>query len=236
LEKLSSAKLLNPFFPSVFLFSMKDFRIPFALKIPSVAGMSVSSFANDSNVYLMLLCIAWYIFKYALLISRFSASAITNNIGKQILNQYRYPITLTWVQFGFVSAYSILYSYTLSIHRRIRPISTHVLKTVYPLALFQIFGHIFTSISYGYIAVSFAHTIKVFFFILLHIGAGTIIYSRYIPNILLCKVFIEDLLFSRSSYHRSHVRLTLEKRDLPHNWIPLCANKHTHIRCAKYLF
>ncbi|KAJ9072330.1 hypothetical protein DSO57_1028629 [Entomophthora muscae] len=39
-----------------------------------------------------LLCALWYL-----------SSTVTNNIGKIILNQFNYPLTLTYVQFGIVS-------------------------------------------------------------------------------------------------------------------------------------
>ncbi|KAL3900203.1 MAG: hypothetical protein SGCHY_001506 [Lobulomycetales sp.] len=68
-------------------------------------------------------------------------------------------------------------------HRRIRPLSRHVVKTVLPLSLFQIVGHIFSSISYSYIAVSFAHTIKALaplFTVLIYRIFYSVIYSMRI--------------------------------------------------------
>jgi len=40
---------------------------------------------------------------------RYSCSSLTNNIGKQILTQFRYPLTLTFVQFGFISIFTWMY-------------------------------------------------------------------------------------------------------------------------------
>jgi hypothetical protein len=36
---------------------------------------------------------------------RYASSVLSSNTGKAILNQFRYPATLTFVQFGFVAVY-----------------------------------------------------------------------------------------------------------------------------------
>jgi hypothetical protein len=41
----------------------------------------------------IFLCALWY-----------ASSALSSNTGKAILNEFRYPVTLTFVQFGFVAA------------------------------------------------------------------------------------------------------------------------------------
>jgi solute carrier family 35 protein E1 len=43
------------------------------------------------------LCVLWYL-----------SSALSNNTGKSILAAFRYPVTLTLVQFGFVACYCVL--------------------------------------------------------------------------------------------------------------------------------
>ncbi|KAG5459747.1 MAG: hypothetical protein BJ554DRAFT_8299, partial [Olpidium bornovanus] len=135
-------------------------------------------------------CMLWY-----------SSSAITNNIGKQILNQFRYPVTLTYVQFGFVAGMCFLfslaprsmggcspspssassgvpsspagrsgatknYSFPARVSTSKLPTSTlrcpsrATVTATLPLALFQIGGHVFSTVAISRASVSFVHTIK----------------------------------------------------------------------------
>ncbi|KAK4051254.1 hypothetical protein OIV83_003076 [Microbotryomycetes sp. JL201] len=54
-----------------------------------------------SNVGFVLLCCLWYL-----------SSALSSNTGKSIMIRFRYPVTLTFVQFAFVSGYSVLALFT----------------------------------------------------------------------------------------------------------------------------
>ncbi|KAI8809648.1 triose-phosphate transporter family-domain-containing protein [Cladochytrium replicatum] len=83
---------------------------------------------------------------------------MTNNLGKQILNIFRYPVTLTLVQFAFVASFSVLVE-KLG-WGRLRPWSREIVMTTAPLSGFQIVGHIFSSIAISRVTVSFAHTVK----------------------------------------------------------------------------
>ncbi|KAI8821077.1 triose-phosphate transporter family-domain-containing protein [Fimicolochytrium jonesii] len=104
----------------------------------------------------------------------YASSALTNTTGKQILNQFKYPVTLTYVQFGFVAGLCFLSSLLnltpmakggastsdSSGHMKLRPPSWTLVKSVSPMAAFQIFGHVFSSLAISRVPVSFAHTIK----------------------------------------------------------------------------
>ncbi|CAJ0835583.1 5735_t:CDS:2 [Entrophospora sp. SA101] len=85
--------------------------------------------------------------------------AITNNIGKQILNQFNYPLTLTWIQFGFVAFYCYLFGNGLGFTKLEYP-SHQILNKTLPLSLFSITGHVFSSYATSKVPVSFVHTIK----------------------------------------------------------------------------
>ncbi|KAG5288044.1 DUF250 domain-containing protein [Histoplasma ohiense] len=106
------------------------------------------------------LCVIWYM-----------TSALTNTSSKSILNTLPKPITLTIIQFAFVSIWcSILASLTSlfpSLRRAIpalknglRKPSVDVIKTTLPLAMFQVLGHILSSMATSQIPVSMVHTIK----------------------------------------------------------------------------
>jgi solute carrier family 35 protein E1 len=97
-----------------------------------------------------LLCGLWY-----------STSALSSNTGKAILNQFRYPITLTFVQFGFVAFYCLLFMSPAIRFTRMRMPNKDIIRSTFPMGLFQVGGHIFSSIAISRIPVSTVHTIKV---------------------------------------------------------------------------
>ncbi|KAJ0125499.1 triose-phosphate transporter [Diaporthe amygdali] len=109
---------------------------------------------------LIILCLMWY-----------ASSALTNTSAKSILNAFAKPATLTMIQFLFVSAYCLLFSWLAAasptvrsavpaLKYGIRPPSMEVIRTTMPLALFQIGGHLLSSNATTLIPVSLVHTIK----------------------------------------------------------------------------
>jgi hypothetical protein len=101
----------------------------------------------------VLLCMLWY-----------STSALSSNTGKAILIQFRYPITLTFVQFGFVSLYCAILMSPPIRFSRMRTLSLAIVKDTLPMGIFQVGGHIFASVAISRIPVSTVHTIKVWIF------------------------------------------------------------------------
>jgi solute carrier family 35 protein E1 len=120
---------------------------------------------------------------------------VSNNTGKTILNHFRYPVTLTFVQFGFVAGWCIIFCVgrsklaqwqrhsatstsghghghgrSMSVAQLYsaggwgikRPTRKHLEGTVV-MSVFQIAGHIFSSMATARIPVSTVHTIKVGF-------------------------------------------------------------------------
>ncbi|KAI8077731.1 triose-phosphate transporter family-domain-containing protein [Halteromyces radiatus] len=87
------------------------------------------------------------------------ASSMTNNTGKQILNVFRFPVTLTFIQFGLV-ALCCFTAARLFGATHIRKPTTDITRTIVPLAVFLIVGHVFSSIAISRIPVSLVHTIK----------------------------------------------------------------------------
>jgi len=105
---------------------------------------------SSSMVVFVLLCILWY-----------STSALSSNTGKAILMQFRYPITLTFIQFGFVALYCLLFMTPMIRFSRLRAPTRAIIKTTLPMGMFQVIGHMFSSIAISRIPVSTVHTIKV---------------------------------------------------------------------------
>lgn len=96
---------------------------------------------------------------------------MTNTSSKSILNAFPKPITLTIIQFAFVSGWCLFLAWLASIFPRlktaipalrngIRYPTREVISTTLPLALFQIGGHILSSTATEKIPVSLVHTIK----------------------------------------------------------------------------
>ncbi|KAF9069764.1 triose-phosphate transporter family-domain-containing protein [Rhodocollybia butyracea] len=111
---------------------------------------SNSSLAGISgNFTFILLCSLWY-----------TTSALSSNTGKAILNQFRYPITLTFVQFGFVALYCLLIMSPVLRFSRLRSPTKTILRDTLPMGFFQVGGHIFSSMAISRIPVSTVHTIK----------------------------------------------------------------------------
>ncbi|KAL9120331.1 MAG: hypothetical protein Q9187_003110 [Circinaria calcarea] len=112
------------------------------------------------SVRLIILCLVWYL-----------SSALTNTSSKSILNAFPKPITLTLIQFAFVSSWCVFFAYCAYLfpHLRttipalkhgIRSPTREVIRTTLPLALFQVGGHILSSTATSKIPVSLVHTIK----------------------------------------------------------------------------
>ncbi|KAG7093999.1 hypothetical protein E1B28_007628 [Marasmius oreades] len=104
---------------------------------------------DSSNVRFVFLCALWY-----------TSSALSSNTGKAILIQFRYPITLTFVQFGFVAFYCLLFMSPIIRFSRLRSPTKPILKDTLVMGMFQVVGHIFSSIAISRIPVSTVHTIK----------------------------------------------------------------------------
>ena len=107
-----------------------------------------------------ILCLIWYF-----------SSALTNTSTKSILNAFPKPITLTLIQFAFVSTWCLISAQLArqfpvlrrtipALKNGLRKPTREVFTTTLPLALFQLFGHILSSTATSKIPVSLVHTIK----------------------------------------------------------------------------
>ncbi|KAG0251235.1 suppressor of loss of ypt1 [Mortierella polycephala] len=167
----------------------------------SAAGLSV----DPSSIRGMLikfykvaklpgLCLLWYL-----------SSAVTNNIGKQIMNQFRYPVTLTFVQFVFVSFFCSLLGLGPGPFRMttIRRPTKGILQMTAPLVGFQVVGHVFSSVAISRVPLSVVHTIKalspvftvVFYRIILGTTYNRAVYISLVPLtagvMLACRLSLE---------------------------------------------
>jgi solute carrier family 35, member E1 len=146
------------------------------------------------------------------------SSALTNTSSKSILNDFPNPITLTLVQFAFVSFWCVFFAYLAyffpflrraipALRHGIRYPSRDVIGTTLPLALFQVGGHILSSTAIEKIPVSLVHTIKglsplftvLAYRFILNIKHSTATYLSLIPLtlgvVLACSVEFSGNLF-----------------------------------------
>ncbi|KAF8659815.1 hypothetical protein AX16_001700 [Volvariella volvacea WC 439] len=112
-------------------------------------GPHLTNSSSTSNLRFIFLCALWY-----------TSSALSSNTGKAILMQFRYPITLTFVQFGFVAFYCLLFMSPVVRFTRLRMPSQSIIRNTLPMGFFQVGGHMFSSIAISRIPVSTVHTIK----------------------------------------------------------------------------
>jgi hypothetical protein len=179
-----------------------------------VYGRPSSSSSSSSNFLFILLCGLWY-----------TTSALSSNTGKAILNQFRYPITLTFVQFGFVAFYCLLFMSPAIRFSKLRQPSSAILRNTLPMGMFQVGGHIFSSIAISRIPVSTVHTIKVgcdhcYSRITVNILSGiiTLIHSRRLQIAVRRKLLEQDLHFLASSNDRSHAGMLFRRFGFQRCW------------------
>lgn len=103
-----------------------------------------------STLRFLGLCSLWYL-----------TSALSSNTGKSIMMQFRYPVTLTFVQFAFVSGYCFLFMHPRFGMSTLRSPTRAIIRSTLPMAAFQVGGHIFSSMAISRVPVSTVHTIKV---------------------------------------------------------------------------
>lgn len=156
---------------------------------------------------LIVFCLIWYM-----------TSALTNTSSKSIMIAFPRPVTLTLVQFAFVSSWCVLLAHLARVnpdlrtnipalrHGLRRP-SRHVLATTLPLAIFQVGGHLLSSTATARIPVSLVHTIKglsplftVFAYrLFFHVRYGFATYMSLVPLtvgvMLACSAELSDNFF-----------------------------------------
>lgn len=128
---------------------------PTPSRSPSPRPFAIPKFTipHISTIRFVSLCLLWY-----------SCSALSSNTGKVILNNFRFPVTLTIVQFFFVAGLCWLCSRPeLGWTTRLRTPTHAIVKGTLPMAAFQVGGHIFSSLAISRVPVSTVHTIKVSF-------------------------------------------------------------------------
>lgn len=180
------------------------------------AGRSSSSFSKQSSSdkanthstgVFVLLCSIWY-----------TTSALSSNTGKAILIQFRYPVTLTIIQFAFVALYSLLLMTPVMRFSHLRRPTRAIINSTLPMGLFQVGGHMFSSMAISRIPVSTVHTIKVRYCRYLNVPLNS---NLHIPGTIAplhrscllspfrSELFCENIHFALTAHPRRHARMLL---------------------------
>lgn len=110
--------------------------------------MAGSRQASDA-CKILILCIMWYI-----------VSSSNNVIGKMLLNDFQYPMTVTMVQLLSISIYSGPFFNLWGVRRFVDISWRYYIKIIIPLALGKFLASLFSHVSIWKVPVSYAHTGK----------------------------------------------------------------------------
>ncbi|XP_075236848.1 solute carrier family 35 member E1 homolog isoform X2 [Lycorma delicatula] len=98
---------------------------------------------------ILILCLLWYI-----------VSSSNNVVGKMLLNDFPYPMTVTMVQLLSITLYSGPFFNMWGVRRFVDISWTYYFKLIVPLALGKFMASVFTHVSIWKVPVSYAHTVK----------------------------------------------------------------------------
>jgi len=100
-------------------------------------------------VRIIFICIGWYI-----------VSSGNGVLGKQILNQFPYPMTVTMVQLASIAIWSFPMLKVMNVRKSEASSWTYHKKMLLPLALAKFISSVCAHISIWKVPVSYAHTVK----------------------------------------------------------------------------
>ncbi|XP_015601265.1 solute carrier family 35 member E1 homolog [Cephus cinctus] len=99
---------------------------------------------------ILFLCILWYI-----------VSGSNNVIGKMVLSEFPYPMTVTMVQLTSITIYSGPFFNLWGVRRYASDIPWgYYFRLIVPLALGKFLANVFSHVSIWKVPVSYAHTVK----------------------------------------------------------------------------
>lgn len=109
--------------------------------------MAVDKAATRQMLTITLLCILWYI-----------VSSSNNVIGKMILSEFPYPMTVTMVQLTSITLYSGPFFNLWGVRKYVDISWRYYLQFIVPLALGKFLASVTSHISIWKVPVSYAHT------------------------------------------------------------------------------
>lgn len=111
--------------------------------------MAADKTATRQMMTITLLCILWYV-----------VSSSNNVIGKMILSEFPYPMTVTMVQLTSITVYSGPFFNLWGVRKYVDISWRYYFKFIVPLALGKFLASVTSHISIWKVSVSYAHTGK----------------------------------------------------------------------------
>lgn len=111
--------------------------------------MAVDKTATRQMMTITFLCILWYV-----------VSSSNNVIGKMILSEFPYPMTVTMVQLTSITVYSGPFFNLWGVRKYVDISWRYYFKFIVPLALGKFLASVASHISIWKVPVSYAHTVK----------------------------------------------------------------------------
>ncbi|XP_042206227.1 solute carrier family 35 member E1 homolog isoform X1 [Homarus americanus] len=105
--------------------------------------------SENEIVRVILLCILWYL-----------VSSSNNVVGKTLLNEFPYPMTVTMVQLVSITLYSSPVLRWMGVRRTADISWSYYKKIIIPLAFGKFVASVFSHVSIWRVPVSYAHTVK----------------------------------------------------------------------------
>jgi len=103
---------------------------------------------NRQVITVLFLCLLWYI-----------VSSSSNVVGKTLLSDFPYPLTVTMVQLTSITVYSGPFFDLWGVRRYSSNITwSYYLRLIVPLALGKFLANVFSHVSIWKVPVSYAHT------------------------------------------------------------------------------
>ncbi|KAI4481884.1 hypothetical protein M0802_013873 [Mischocyttarus mexicanus] len=101
-------------------------------------------------ITIVFLCVLWYV-----------VSSSSNVVGKMILSDFPYPLTVTMVQLTSITVYSGPFFNLWGVRKSSSNIPwNYYLRLIVPLALGKFLANVFSHVSIWKVPVSYAHTVK----------------------------------------------------------------------------
>lgn len=100
-------------------------------------------------VKIVVLCLLWYV-----------VSSTNNVIGKMVLNEFPFPMTVTMVQLMSITLYSGPFFNLWGVRKYVDLPWNYYMKLIVPLAFGKFFSSLASHISLWKVPVSYAHTGK----------------------------------------------------------------------------
>ncbi|XP_076653406.1 solute carrier family 35 member E1 homolog [Halictus rubicundus] len=105
---------------------------------------------NREVVTVLFLCLIWYVI-----------SSSSNVVGKMLLSEFPYPLTVTMVQLTSITVYSGPFFNMWGVRKYTTEIPWgYYLRLIVPLALGKFLANVFSHVSIWKVPVSYAHTVK----------------------------------------------------------------------------